>query len=76
MPRTTKISAHVKNTSVSEENSSVYQEYSSSDQETKMQDPGLQPSTTQAQFVPAMYMPYIEGPKWIGQSMMDCITCF
>ena len=28
-----------------------------------MQDPRLQPSTSQAQFVPAMFMPYIEGPK-------------
>ena len=28
-----------------------------------MKDPRLQPSTSQAQFVPAMYMSYIEGPK-------------
>ena len=33
------------------------------DQETEMQDLKLQPSRSQAQFVPAMYMPYIEGPK-------------
>ena len=59
----TKNSAHVINTSVSQENSSIYQESSSVDQETKIQDPALQPSTSQAQFVPAMYMPYIEGPK-------------
>ena len=39
------------------------QETSSSEQETKMQDPSLQPSTSQAQFVPAMFMPYTEGPK-------------
>ena len=50
------------NTSVSPEKSSVYQESSSSDQETEMRDPGLQPSTSQTQFVPVMYMPYIESP--------------
>ena len=42
---------------------SVSQESSSSDQETEMQSPSLQQSTGQAQFVPAMFMPYIEGPK-------------
>ena len=63
MTRTTENSAHAINTSVSQEHSSVYQESSSSDQETDIQDPGLQPSTSQAQFVPALYMPYIEGPK-------------
>ena len=31
-----------------------------------MQDPNLQPSASQTQYVPAMLMPYIEGPK------MDC----
>ena len=57
MNRTTKSSAPVINTS-------VYQESSSSEQESKRQDhPSLQPSTSQAQFVPAMFMPYIEGPK-------------
>ena len=44
-------------------NISVYQEFSSSDQETEIQDPSLQPSTSQTQFVPAMFMPYIKGPK-------------
>ena len=63
MTRTTKNSAHVINTSVSQENSSVYQKSTSSGQETKMQDPVLELSTSQAQFMPAMYMPYIEGPK-------------
>ena len=63
MTRTTKNSAFVINTSVSEENSSVYQESSSSEQETKMQDPSLQPPTSQTQYVPAMVMPYIEGTK-------------
>ena len=29
----------------------------------EMQDPSLQPSTSQAQFVPAMFMPYKKGPK-------------
>ena len=28
-----------------------------------MQDPSLEPFTSQAQHVPAMFMPYIEGPK-------------
>ena len=28
-----------------------------------MQNPSFQPFTSQAQFVPAMFMPYIEGPK-------------
>ena len=26
------------------------------------------------QVMPTMYMPYIEGPKWIGQLMMDYTT--
>ena len=60
MTRATENSAHVINTSVS----SVYQESSSSEQETEMQDhPSLQPSTSQTQFMPAMFMTYIEGPK-------------
>ena len=63
MTRTAKNSACVINTSVSQENSSVYQEYSTSEQETEMQDPCLQPSRSQTQYVPAMFMPYIEGPK-------------
>ena len=63
MTRTTKHSHHMIITNFSQENSSVYQETSSSDQETEMQNPGLQPSTSQTQFVPAMYMPYLEGPK-------------
>ena len=56
MTRTTKHSAHLINTSVSEENSCF-------DQETEMQGLEQQPSASQAQFVPQMYMPYIEGPK-------------
>ena len=35
----------------------------SSEQETEMQDPSLQPFTHQVQFVSAMFIPYIEGPK-------------
>ena len=58
------------NTSVS----SVYQESSSSEQETKMQGPGLQPSTSQVQFVPPMFVPYIEGPKMDWKSMIAGIT--
>ena len=60
MTRTTKNSAQLINTS-------VYQEYSSSDQETEMQVLEQQPSTSQAQIKPAMYMPCIECPEmdWI-----------
>ena len=67
MTITTLNSAHVTNTSVYQENTSVSQEFSSSEQETEMQSPSFQPSTSQAQFVPCMFMPYIEGPKmdWI-----------
>ena len=54
--RTTKNSTWLFPTSIDQENTS-------SDQETEMQAPGLQPSTSQAQFVSAMYMPYIEDPK-------------
>ena len=50
------------NTSISQENS-VSQESSSSDQEIEGQIPSFQPSTSQAQFVPPMFMPYIEGLK-------------
>ena len=56
MTRTSTTSACLVHTSIDKENTS-------SDQETKMQDPGLQPSTSQVKFVPAMYMPHIEGPK-------------
>ena len=58
-----KDSACLINTSVYHKNSSVSQENSSYDQETKMQVLEQQPSTSQAQFVPQMYMPYIEGHK-------------
>ena len=63
MTRTTKNSAYVINTSVSQENASVYQEFSISGQETEMQEASLQPSTSQTQYVPLMFMFYIEGPK-------------
>ena len=59
MPRPTKNSAHVMNTNVSQENTSVLQESSSSDQEIEVQSPSFQPSTSQAQFVQPMFMPYI-----------------
>ena len=55
MTRTTKNSAQLINTI-------VYQERSCSDQETKMQVLEQQLSASQAQFVPAMYMQYKEGP--------------
>ena len=46
-----------------QENTSVPQDSSSSDQDTEMQSPRFQPSTGQTQFVPAVFMHYIEGPK-------------
>ena len=73
MTRTTKNSVHVINTSVS----SFLQESSRSEQETEMQDyPSLQPSTRQAQFVPPMFMPYIEGPKmdWAVSQVLEVNT--
>ena len=56
MTRTTKIFAQLFYASMGQENTS-------SDQEIKIQDPGLQTSKSQAQFVPAMYMKNIEGHK-------------
>ena len=55
MTITTKNSAQLLNTSVYQENTSSYQE-------TKMQVLEQQPSTSQVQFVPPMYVPYTEGP--------------
>ena len=67
MPKATKNSAHVMNTSVSQENIDSY-ESSSSDQELEVQSPpSFQPSTSQAEFVQPMFMPCIEGPKMVGQ---------
>ena len=65
MTITTKKSAYLINTS-------VYQENSRSDQETKMQVFEQQPFTSQAQFVPHMHMPYIEGPK-MDWTVNDCL---
>ena len=58
-------SAHVVNTSVSQDNSIVSRESSSSDVEMEGQNPQcFSPSTIQAQpFVQPLLMPYIEGPK-------------
>ena len=65
MPRPTKNSSHVVNTSVCQENSIVLQESSSSDVEMEVQSPQfIKSSTSQSQpFVQPMFMPYIEGPK-------------
>ena len=63
MTRTTINSVCLVNTSAFQENTSVSQESSSSEQQTEMQILHSQPSTSQAQFVAAMFMPYIEGPK-------------
>ena len=65
MTRTTKNSAKLINASVDQENTS-------SDQETKMKVLEQQPSASQAQFVPAMYMPCIEGPK-MDWTVNDCL---
>ena len=64
MPRETKNSAHVMDTSVSLENSMISQDSSSSDQEIEVQSPQCYPpSTSQPQsFGQPMFMPYIEGP--------------
>ena len=74
MPRATKNSACVTNTSVYQENTSVSQESSSSEQELEVQSPSFQPSAGQAQFVPLICMPYIEGPKMDWTGMMACTT--
>ena len=56
MTRITKNPVQLITTSVDHENTS-------SEQETKMQLLEQQPSTSQVQFLPTMYMSYIEGPK-------------
>ena len=63
LTRTTKYSAHLTNTSVCQENTSISQESSTSEQEMEVQSPCFQLSTSQAQFVPPLFMPYTEGPK-------------
>ena len=65
MPRSTKNSACVVNTCVSQENSMISQDSSSTDQEMEVQSPQcFPPPTSQPQlFVQPMFMPYIEGPK-------------
>ena len=73
MPSTTK---NVMNTSVCQEENLVLQESSSSDQEMdqgmEVQSSCFQPSTSQAQFVPPMFMSYIEGPK-MDLTVNDCL---
>ena len=76
MPKTTKSSSWGSNqTPLPEESTSNSQdELSSSDQEP---DPEItfQPHR-QSQPVPSMFMPYIEGPRWTGLSMMGFIIDF
>ena len=65
MPKATRKSAHVTNTSKSElqEDSNLSQE-SSSEDEVVIQSPQyIQPSPSQSQVVQPIYMPYIKGPK-------------
>ena len=61
MPRTTKpATASTSTADKSEDESSTCEESSSSDQE---QDPEVFFQPSQAQILPNMLMPYIEGPK-------------
>ena len=62
MLRATINSAHMMSTSTAQENS-VSQESSRSDHKMGVQSPSFQPSTSQAQFVQPMFMPYIDVPK-------------
>ena len=63
MPRTKKpVKASTSKAEKVQEESSTHEESSSSDQE---QDPKVFLQQSQAQVVPNMFMPYIEGPKWI-----------
>ena len=65
MPRATKNSAHVMDTSVKQESSMISQDYSTSDQEMEVQSQQcFPPSTRQPQsFVQPMFIPYIKEPK-------------
>ena len=65
MPRPTKNSACIVNTSVCQDNSVVSQESSSSDVEMEVQSQQfIQLSVSQSQpYMQPMFMPYIEGPK-------------
>ena len=65
MPRATKNSACVMDTSVNQERSMISQDSSSFDQEMEVQTSQcFPPSTSQPQsFVQPMFMPYIGGPK-------------
>ena len=65
MPRTTRNSSHVMDTSVNQETSMISQDSSSSGQEMEVQSPQcFPPSTSQPQsFVQPMFMPYIKWPK-------------
>ena len=65
MPRATKNSASMMDTSFNKESSMISQDSSSSDQEMEVQSPQCFPlSTSQPQsFVQPMCMPYIKGPN-------------
>ena len=65
MPRATKNSTHVMDTSVNQETSMISYDSSSSDQEMEVQSPQcFPPSTSQPQtFVQPMFIAYIEGLK-------------
>ena len=64
MPKATRKSNHVENTSENElqEDSNLSHE-SSFDAEVLLQSPQFNPSTSQTQAMQQLYIPYIEGPK-------------
>ena len=65
MPRATKNSVHLMDTSVNQETSMISQDSSSSDQEIEVQSPQHFPTSTSQpkSFVQPMFMPYIKGLK-------------
>ena len=63
VPRATKNSAHVTTTSVYQENTQYLTSIIKLRTEMEVQIPSFQPSTSQALFVPPMFMTYVEGSK-------------
>ena len=68
MPKATRKSAHVTNTSENElQDDSNWTQETSSEHQVVIKSPQyIQPSTSQSQVLQPMYMPYIEGQKWTG----------
>ena len=64
MPKVARKSNHVDNRSENELQPDFNQSHESGfDDEVVLQSPQIKPSTSQAQSIQQMYMPYIEGPK-------------